>query len=164
MKKKQFGKCLTQKFVDWRAEDWRKTAADFAREVGCPPQNMGRWLDGKSLPDLKYISMLAKVMPEIYEIMEMTPASGVEPRIPSKFTASWRKMPPELQRETEEFFGTITAEEFAELILDVIRIRRERGKGDADAPDDDAPDEAAASSQRTKGRKQARLRPSGGTA
>lgn len=146
--------------------------SELARRCGVTPAAIYRLTKFGKKPSAKLARAIANALapfrPEITQREVFTRAGlldkekgSVEPRILSKFTASWRKMPPELQRETEEFFGTITAEEFAELILDVIRIRRGRGKGDADAPDDDAPDEAAASSQRTKGRKQARLRPSG---
>lgn len=63
-----FKEWINRVFLDFRG-DTRLSVSDFARHIGISQQVMNGWLNYGSIPSAKYLSRLANIYPEVYEIL-----------------------------------------------------------------------------------------------
>jgi len=67
--KKQFGEWLTRKYLEWQLDAGRGTITEFAQYLGCPQQNVSRWMAGQSLPDAQNVINLERLGLEVYDLV-----------------------------------------------------------------------------------------------
>ena len=147
---------LDQKFADWRGTDRTKTIQGFSVYLGVEYGALEHWMSGRRKPKRENVDRLAdKLGQEAYDVAGLArPGNGVEQRVMSKFASSWNKMPPDLQRETEELFETITVEEFAIYLKEIIKRKMGRAVRGASACDENESDEKQPQSRPAKGTRQ----------
>ena len=160
---------LDHEFWKWQAGDRDKKLFDFAKYLGVEYGALSAWMNGTRKPRRDNVAKLSeKLGPETYDVAGFARPDGqgilppgVAPRVLSKFAASWNDMPDDLRRETEELFGTITAEEFAIFLREIIRRKTACARGESE-PDDGELDEDQPPRQRGKGAKSRLLQPRAG--
>lgn len=135
-KKQQLARWLTDKFLEWQTKqgeprDWR----DFAAYLDVGEGALGTWRNKRSLPDTDGIIQIAKRYPEVWGILKIEPPPPtLSDRIFGRVASSWNQLTLDQQREVEDFFSTITAEELILFLRDACRMRRHGKRGGGDAP------------------------------
>lgn len=131
---KQF---LDRKFAEWRGSDRRKNIQDFAIYLGVEYGALEHWMSGRRSPKRDNIAKLSeKLGLEVYDIAGYARpgGNGIEPRVYAKFIRGWNDLPPDLQKEVEEIFSTMTPGDFAEFFKELIGRKLLRsGRGSENA-------------------------------
>lgn len=154
---------LDREYWKWQAGDRRKNLILFSEYLSVEYGALSAWMNGTRKPNRENVDKLSeKLGLEVYDIAGYARpmnGSGVEPRIYAKFTEGWRKLPPDLQRDIEDFFSTITPEELQDFIADAIRFRREHGRRSADDSGESRRDEKSETAHKGQEKKKIALRP-----
>ena len=97
-----FSEWLEQKFVEWRGSRRRGVSIDaFAKSLGVSQPTMSKWLAGQKMPGREAIAKIAKVYPDVYDILNLETISdldGLPPNIQERLRRATEEVNNEFKR------------------------------------------------------------------
>jgi transcriptional regulator with XRE-family HTH domain len=91
--KTKIGKWIWKKYLDWLAEGGYRSQAEFARSLQIDNTVLNHYINGRRLPTGDNIEKLAKLGPEIYDLLGLV---RPDPKIQALLNAIYSASPEQL--------------------------------------------------------------------
>lgn len=112
------GNWLELKYLEWQTKEGGvRTMAEFADYLGIVRMTLSRWMNGRNIPDKKYVDQLAdKLGPEIYDLMGLPRPDPSLVYIIKRWPALTIEQRKILREQAEQYAGTIEVDAGLEQI------------------------------------------------